>query len=452
MTEIIDLSPDPRSHIKTLSRIGYTFNSAVADVLDNSIAADASRISIFSPPGQENPFVSINDNGHGMGFDELINNMRIGCKDPDYHRSDGDLGRFGSGMKTASFSQARQLTVISKRRGEPRVAARWDLDEIDRTNTWSLQVFSDGEFNEIEGFDAAVTEHHGTQVIWHKLTFIEHGSHALDSDSELAAKLHNLSKHVALYFHRFMTGANSRIFELNGAPIAPTDPFAESEPGYQEGPSSKMRCKGGHILIKTHVLPLIQNMTPELLSKLGGASGITQAQGIYLYREKRLIIAGGWLGMGRSTQLGALARVQVDIPSTLDAQWSTDVKKESLEIPARVKSSLKKFMADPVKRSKKVYNYKGKIEVVNKYWRISEDENNKVITYQIDPENSALKSTIENLKPENRLVFLNYLKHLSATLPINHIYEKMSERPKDVSQEEEHLKLIDELIAQAFGS
>ncbi|WP_297824105.1 ATP-binding protein [uncultured Paraglaciecola sp.] len=124
MSRFADASPDPKSHIKTLMRIGYTMPSAVSDILDNSITANAKNIEIYSLPGLQESNISIVDDGDGMSPDELIHNMKIGCKDPGDERNRGDLGRFGSGLKTASFSQARKLTVISKKEGGANLCRR----------------------------------------------------------------------------------------------------------------------------------------------------------------------------------------------------------------------------------------------------------------------------------------------------------------------------------------
>jgi hypothetical protein len=427
-------------------RIGYNLNSAVADIIDNSIAASASEIDIYAPPGLEDPIISIQDNGCGMTLEELTQNMRIGCKDPSDDRQQGDLGRFGSGMKTASFSQARQLTVISKKEGHPIAAARWDIDRIQDTNSWCLEVFGVEEIDQIEGVSPVFLTKGGTQVIWGKLGFMEKGSHSPDQDSELTTRLAELKEYIALYFHRFMTGNGKRTFRLNNATIVPLDPFMSDVRGYQEGPSEKFRCVGGHIRIFTHVLPHFKNMDTELLDKHGGADGIAQKQGLYIYREKRLISAGGWLGMARSSQLGALARVQVDIPSALDNEWSIGVKKASLQIPSKVKLKLKKFLSDPVKRSKRVYKYRGKQDSANGFWKICEDENTKVITYQIDTENEFLSSLVEQCDKKEQVMLVDYLKKLAASLPINHIYEKMSERPKDVDQENAEMAMLESML------
>lgn len=451
MPRIVDQSPNPGSHIKTLMRIGYNLNSAVADVIDNSIAAGARNIEVYALPGMSEPVISILDNGCGMDLDELIQNMQIGCKDPDETREKGDLGRFGSGMKTASFSQARQLTVITRKQGGPVVAARWDIDKIEETNSWCLEVFEGDEVQELHGFNETFSAAIGTQIVWGKLSCIETGSHAQDQDAELAARLSELRAYIALHFHRFMSGSDKRVFSLNGSIIEPVDPFMSGTPGYQEGPSERMRCKGGHIEIRTHVLPHFNKMDAERLAELGGADGIAQKQGLYLYREKRLISAGGWLGMARNNQLGALARVQVDIPSSLDNNWSTDVKKASLQMPPKVKRGLRKFLKDPVKRSQRVHRYRGRLDKASKFWKICENENTNIITYQIDPENEILKTLVEKCDKEEKQMLVEYLRHLAAGLPINHIYEKMSARPQDVRQEEVDMAALEALIGEVFS-
>lgn len=450
MPRIVDQSPNPKSHIKTLMRIGYTLESAAADIIDNSLAAKARQINIYSPPGLELPILSISDDGCGMTLKELQENMRIGCKDPTEERAKGDLGRFGSGMKTASFSQARQLTVVTRTAGGPLVAARWDIDRIEETNSWCLEVFEGDEVLQLAGAKPDSIGSSGTQIIWRKLTCLESGNHAGDADVELATRLSSLSSYLALHFHRFMSGANKCEFRLNGTLITPVDPFLTGEPGYQEGPSARHRCKGGHIQIKTHVLPHFNKMTKKAIKNLGGAGEIAQNQGLYIYRERRLIMAGGWLGMSHSNQLSALARIQVDIPSALDNDWSTDVKKASLQIPPKVKRELKKFMSDPVKRSKRVHKYRGKLEEANRYWNIREDETTGKITYEPDIENTQLCMLIKRTDKEQRKALVDYLKQLAVSLPINHIYEKMAERPKDVGQSDADLAAIDELLNKVF--
>jgi len=446
MSRIADLSPNPKSHVKTLMRIGYTMSSAVADIIDNSIAADCRNIEIYSPPGLDAPLISILDDGYGMDTEELIQNMRIGCKDPSTEREKGDLGRFGSGMKTASFSQARRLTVISKKINGPIVAAIWDIDSIEESNSWCLEILDEHEVNSIPGIKINLTTEQGTQIIWEKLTCFQKGSHALDHDTELAVHLTELREYIALHFHRFMEGKNKCVFSLNNQKIEPIDPFMTKSDGYQEGRSEKLRCKGGYIIIQTHVLPHFNRMNKQDMERLGGASGITQEQGIYIYRENRLIHAGGWLGLAKNSQLGALARVQIDVPTSIDHEWSTDVKKASLQLPPRIKKELRKFLSDPIKRSKRIHSYRGAVDTANPFWKICEDENEGTITYQFEPENLKLIKLLSSCDKNVSLEIVRYLKDLSINLPINHIYQKMSESPKDINQDAIDIDLIDLIL------
>jgi len=450
MSRIEDLSPDPRSHIKTLMRIGYTLSSAVADILDNSITAHSKTIEIYSPPGQDNPLISILDNGIGMSPEELMANMKIGCKDPSTNREENDLGRFGSGMKTASFSQARRLTVVSKKKGEPITAAIWDIDLIEQTNSWHLEVLDDDEVSLIPGVSLNTASIQGTQIIWQKLTCIQKGSHALSQDEELAAQLNELGKYIGLHFHRFINKKNKLSISINKKIIEAIDPFMTNSSGYQEGRSERLRCKEGYITIQTHVLPHFNKMNPKDLEKMGGAEGITQDQGVYIYRAERLINAGGWLGLAKNSQLGALARVQVDVPNSIDHEWSTDVKKSSLQLPERVKRELKKFLSDPIKRSRKTHTYRGDVDTVNNFWKITEDKNTGSISYQIDVSNSDLIKLLSSYDKPTINSLLKYLKDLSSNIPINNIYQKMSEAPKSIDQASIDLAKMDAILSKTL--
>lgn len=450
MSHYTDAAPDPKSHIKTLMRIGYTMPSAVSDILDNSITANAKNIEIFSLPGQEDTNISISDDGVGMSPEELINNMRIGCKDPGDDRLRGDLGRFGSGMKTASFSQARRLTIISKKQGSPLCAAIWDIDNIEKNNSWCLEVLSEEEALEHPLLRIGNSNKQGSQVIWEKLSCLNKTSHSLDDDTVMATNLSDLGDYISLHFHKFMEGKSRINILINGSALEGIDPFMTKSPGYQEGRSEKLRCKGGYIEINTHVLPHFNRMEEKPLKRLGGAEGIVQKQGLYIYRENRLINAGGWLNLAKTSQLGALARVEVNVPSSLDHEWATDVKKASLQLPPRIKKELRKFLSDPIKRSKRVYTYRGKQDKANKFWDIQENENDKTITYQISSENDALSSIVKSLPSNQKSELIKYLGELAENIPLNHIYQKMSESPRDIDQVNISDQLMEELINKIF--
>ena len=446
-----DMSPEPKSHIKTLMRIGYDFNSAIADIIDNSITAKAKKINIICPPETDNPFLTIVDNGIGMEPEELIQNMRIGCKDPNQKRDAGDLGRFGSGMKTASFSHARRLTVISHKKGKKIAAACWDIDEIEEKNAWCLRELNEKDIKDLEHLDKELIKGVGTQLIWEKIKKFEETDHN-NSKNSIETSMVDLNKYLALHFHKFLQGPNKINIYVQKLKVEPVDPFLTTKNGYQEGPTDETFVKGGKLQIKSHTLPHHSNLTQSEIDSIGGMEEIYKGQGLYIYRENRLIIAGGWMGLSRTYQLGKLARIEINIPSGLDDDWSTDVKKSSLQLPQKIKNRLKNLIQQPIKKSKRTYNFRGKKEEAGEYWKIIETRDKNTI-YQIDTGNNELIKIAKETPKKNISNLKEYLKNLAKNLPINHIHSKVSSDPKSIKQDdvifefsEKQLKEIKELM------
>jgi len=446
-----DMSPEPKSHIKTLMRIGYDFNSAIADIIDNSITAKAKKINIICPPETDNPFLTIVDNGIGMEPEELIQNMRIGCKDPNQKRDAGDLGRFGSGMKTASFSHARRLTVISHKKGKKIAAACWDIDEIEEKNAWCLRELNEKDIKDLEHLDKELIKGVGTQLIWEKIKKFEETDHN-NSKNSIETSMVDLNKYLALHFHKFLQGPNKINIYVQKLQVEPVDPFLTTKKGYQEGPTDETFVKGGKLQIKSHTLPHHSNLTQSEIDSIGGMEEIYKGQGLYIYRENRLIIAGGWMGLSRTYQLGKLARIEINIPSGLDDDWSTDVKKSSLQLPQKIKNRLKNLIQQPIKKSKRTYNFRGKKEEAGEYWKIIETRDKNTI-YQIDTGNNELIKIAKETPKKNISNLKEYLKNLAKNLPINHIHSKVSSDPKSIKQDdvifefsEKQLKEIKELM------
>lgn len=434
MPEHIDLSPNPKSHIKTLSRIGYNLDSAISDIIDNSVTAESQNIFVEMDVVDQRAALVIKDDGYGMNEDTLINSMRIGCKDPSDIRGEFDLGRFGSGMKMASFSQARKLTVISKIENSNIQSATWDLDLVERENAWKLIKHTEQETEGLcSKFNIEFGES-GTAVIWENISKYN-GYPVTELQAILGQDLASLKSYAQLHFHKFMEGKRAISFYFNFQKLEHFDPFLRNRNGYQEGPSQKFRAKkGGSIELRVHILPHESKLTKTDLDNLGGPDQITANQGLYVYRANRLIISGGWFGLTRLSQLGKLARVEVNVPTSLDEEWSTDVKKSSLEIPHKVKVKLKQLIREPITRSQKTYRYRGRLEEANAFWKVNENERDKSISYEISKDNTLLKKLLVTLDREQVSDLIGYLTHLSEEIPIHHIYEKMSSEPNKINQ------------------
>ena len=447
MPREIDASPPPSSHLATLARMGYSFNAAIADILDNSVSAGASLIDIRLVSFGDLYRLTILDNGSGMSSADLMGNMVIGCKDPGSEREVNDLGRFGAGLKTASFSQARVLTVFSWAEKSKIAGARWDTDLVKKRNKWCLLELSDGEVSEEMESLGMPDSASGTLVCWDGIHSLEDSEdrHALERVS--AALVSDLQSYIALHFHRFISPKLT--IKINGVALQPIDPFMSNVPGYIEGQQEVIRSKKGPITIKAHNLPRPSSLDAHLLALHGGAKKITEGQGIYLYRNKRLISGGGWHGVAARTELNNLARIQIDINSKMDEEWQTDVKKSRLSIPLKVKQVLKRISPVPIKRSRGAHKYAGKLEEASALWMVctNEREGSESVSYIADLSNQKIADLLSVLESDQRTKLIKYLTDLSAELPVKHIYHAVGSNPRSVQREED----VDREIAALLG-
>jgi hypothetical protein len=197
--ETIEVLPDPVSLIESMRAVGYTTETAVADLIDNSISAGASSIYI-EYDATKSPFVSILDNGHGMNASELTNAMRHGSRNPVESRATNDLGRFGLGLKTASLSQCRKLTVISKKNSE--INARcWDLDFVRSEKRWVVLVPENSTLQRLPLYENLLEQESGTLVVWQALDKLMAGS--ATPIEEMKTRMEGLHHHLSFVFHRF---------------------------------------------------------------------------------------------------------------------------------------------------------------------------------------------------------------------------------------------------------
>lgn len=342
--------------IESMRSLGYSFETALADLIDNSIGAQAKRIDIFLNPS-ENPHLIILDDGCGMEHDELEEALRYGSRSPLDKRAKDDLGRFGLGMKSASLSQCRKLTVVSKKNGNISCFS-WDLDYILDKKGWLLLEYSVEEIKELPFIDKLINLESGTYLLLEKFDRVS--SSTLDLNNTLNTYMNNAIEHISLVFHRFID-SGVKIF-VNNKEIEQKDPFLVSNKATMSLREQELIIDGETIKIKPYILPYISKLTNEDLKMVGGKEDLKNNQGFYVYRNKRLIIWGTWFKLTRKEELGKLARVMVDIPSTLDYMWSIDIKKSSALLPDIIKKNLYACIEESVFKSKSVYEYRGRKE------------------------------------------------------------------------------------------
>lgn len=448
MSELVERQFPAKALLTGLRAIGYNFSTAVADIIDNSISAQSTEIKIFSDPLSEEPYFCVLDNGTGMSAQELDNAMLPGSDRENKEDSKLELGRFGLGLKSASLSQCREFTVASKKDGQLN-AMSFDLDVIETANKLLLKQLNEQEVMEIPEIANLLKYDSGTLVVWRKFDKIE--GLAKNFEDSFRAAVADSKKHIELVFHRFY---NKIAIFYNNVRIARRDPFLLGSTGRQQtGRTSTIHIDGSEIVITPYTLPFAKTLTAEEKELLGNPKSIYDEQGFYLYRNERLISWGSWMRMGTRSELNKLARIQIDIPSSLDSVWMLDVKKSSAKIPDKIKDRIRMAVEDSIVRSKRTTKFPGVKEqsVTHKIWdRISEHEGK--VRYQINREAPSIAALYDTLGDTEKELLEIMLSQIESYLPKHSIAnDNMDDinivNSGDDSEEERLIEEIEKIVA-----
>lgn len=414
--------------IESMRDIGYSLQTAVSDIVDNSITAGATLITFLADTASEDPTIGVLDDGFGMTESELLEAMRPGSRSPLEERVRADLGRFGLGLKTASFSQCRKLTVLTRKSGVT-ACAIWDLDLVAELDEWMVEFIED--ISEIPWFENLVGD--GTLIIWQNLDRLVDKVNPSDRQN-LVRQIDETATHIELVFHRFLSGEpglKKIRMELNGRALRPFDPFHSRHPATVFGPEEIFGLAKQKILIQPVTLPHHKKVSAAEWNRYAGPEGYIKNQGFYVYRERRLIIHGTWFNLARQTELTKLARVRIDMPNGMDADWKIDVKKASAHPPGPVRDRLRRIIDVIGVGSKRAYTARGKRLVSESrlpVWNRLQDKNQ--ISYSINCDHPAFQSFAHRLSEEQKKDFGKLLDLASSTIPIDALFVDISSSPE----------------------
>lgn len=347
--------PEAASMIETFRAIGYSLETAVADIVDNSITANAKHVTINRVWNSGKPIITIKDDGCGMTNEELIHAMRPGAQNPLEKRDEKDLGRFGLGLKTASFSQCRKLTVISKK--DDKVSYwTWDLNYVAECKKWNLIKWCPEKYQ--NSLDDIVS---GTIVIWSELDrIIPLKTDSVDENAKrkFSDAFQKVRDHLAMTFHRFIEEKQVSLI-WGSHEIEPWNPFCPSESKRQPFPVDHLP---GNVTLTGFVLPHKQNFSSDsAYCRAEGPKGWSSQQGFYVYRGKRLLLSGEWLGLFRKEESYKLARIAIDLPNSQDSEWQIDIKKSKAYPPSYCKEQIEQYAKMVRISAEDVFRHRGKI-------------------------------------------------------------------------------------------
>jgi hypothetical protein len=436
MSRTCVLPPSASSLAAAMRDIGYSLETAVADLVDNSISAKATKVDIICNLRDESPSLVVIDNGNGMSSAELHLAMRHGAGHPSDARHKDDLGRFGLGLKTASFSQCRRLAVITRQAGKLS-GAEWDLDLIDKKNEWLLLIL-----DEAEASGQPYANHladHGTAVIWRNLDRLFEDERGDRRHEIVNEKLDALERHLALVFHRFMAGEikgrKKLAITVNGHPVAQFDPFCRKNPATQTLPEEVVRVGQSEVHIQPYILPHHSRLTADEYDFYQNRSDFLSNQGAYIYRNGRLMAWGDWFRLIPKGEATKLARVQIDFTNSVDEAWTIDIKKSRARPPHAVRERIRQIITGISTRSTKVHSGRGARlfqETAAPIWERYADHSG--IQYTLNGEHPLVAALKANIDEETSSHIDLLLDAVQASLPIEMIYADYATNPREVAR------------------
>ncbi len=421
--------PRAGAMMEALRGLGYSTAAALADIIDNSISAGAGEVRIdFTWDGADSR-ITVLDDGRGMSESELEVAMRLGGKSPLDLRAPDDLGRFGMGLKTASFSQCRRLTVASRKDGGSISCLRWDLDEIAARTDDAWVLFENPAKGSEQHLEPLRGRDRGTLVLWEVPDRIVTAGYTADDFADL---IDNVETRFAMVFHRMLQGPRPRFrLFLNGMAVEPWDPFMSGHPAKPwNSPVARADAAFGSVEVECHVLPHRDRLSPDEHVSAGGPEGWTAQQGFYVYRNQRLLLAGGWLGLGHGRawnreEAHRLARIRLDIPNTADSEWKIDIRKSTARPPVSLRPWLTKLAEDTRERARRVFAFRGAPapgpggSPVEQAWRT--DHSRSGVRYRIDEKHPAVSAVIDGSGLMLPLVKA-MLRVIEETVPVQRIW------------------------------
>ncbi len=447
----IQVPPRASSLFESMRDLGYSLETAIADIIDNSITALASEVRIYFSVA-DNARLAIIDDGQGMSAMELISAMRHGSRNPRGYRAKHDLGRFGLGLKTASFSQCKKLTVICKQDNRP-VGAIWDLDYVSDQDDWVVLELEDHEIEAVTDTDKIGAN--GTLVLWNELDRLCEGEVEHVSEDLINEKIEDVEKHISLVFHRFLSGeikVNNRKLKIfiNDHEIEPFDPFCISNSATQILSEEIIRINHDTVRIQPFILPHHSKLSQREHDFYKDRSDFLNNQGAYVYRNGRLMAWGDWFRLIVKGEATKLARVRIDFPSSLDEQWTIDIKKSRAHPPSQVREQLKKIIGRISEQSINIHKKRGqKLFDKSKMPLWLRYASHSGIAYTLNRNHPLIIGSSELVEENDKKKFNEILALIEASLPVEMIYSDYSQTPKEFEKidDVEEEEILDRLEA-----
>ncbi len=432
--EIAD--PNPEFLIKSIAEQGYSFETAIADLLDNSIYANASNIEILTDLDSEPFKIFIADDGKGMNSTELFQNLRFPSNSPENKRKTADLGRFGLGLKMASFSQTRKFTVLSRSKNEKFYSAlTWDVEYLKECGEWRIIVNEIDEISNLLRDYRSVSNSYLSQfkdyepntiIVWEGLFKFESFLRDSNKKNAVNSEISNTSQYLSIVFHRFLEREIDPIkIRINNFLVQPFNPFPnlDSNTNVRSIETRVGEINNEKITLTGYILPkksiLESKQANNIWTPLN--KNLMDMEGIYVYRTDRLIQFGHWNETSKSSPKHQLARLKVDVGNNLDQLLHLDVSKSKIEIPFELERLFEDVIIDLKNEAQKeFYNHLTSSFVSNAKKKKTDNLFSKIVTNKgvsitLNQEYPLLEDLKSSLNKE-QIASLNFILKMCTNL------------------------------------
>jgi hypothetical protein len=430
--DFLALPPD-LGMFESIRDVGYNVEHAIADLIDNSLAAEATIIIVDIVFDGKNSYIRIEDNGKGMSRSELNFALTFGRKPLDIRHPE-DLGRFGMGLKAASLSQGKRVTVVS-RQGANSEYGVWDTETVNKKG-WVIKMSPfDSTLRLIE---PQIDSSSGTILI---IEILDKLLNECDHEKLMFyRKLEGINDHLGLIFHRFISGLEGKSsvqIIYQNFPVLSIDPFSISKITI----NSQMKLYDDLVNVKSFILPHETKLSKGELLKASLRDGLTQNQGFFIYRVNRLIVCGGWLNMQEFKMIEPtkLCRIMIEIPNNLDDQWGIDIKKSRAIIPNQVYTEIKNLVKNTVDNSLDRYRHRSSIvkkgKALKRTWIWSKTNSSKGILYKLNREHPLVNEILKEKRDSKTIDTLirSLLDLIEINLPVSEIIADGTMHQADIS-------------------
>jgi hypothetical protein len=446
MNSRIKLEPHATSTINLMRYNGYSLVLAIADIVDNSLPLSVKAKNVYINivgDNLESLYVTIQDDGSGMDYEELKNAMHLSDKDLNSDRSKDDLGKFGLGLKSASFSQCADLVVLSKKNNGPIYGMQWDLNYVADYNDWSVNVLKDDLISSIQEKYSIPNREQGTVVLWRSCSYLLGGvTDDTKAQEYIASLIVDLQKKLSLIYHKYISRGLK--LHINGVQLEAMDPFCINGP---DGARSTVPFQET-ILLDGHEVKITGYLLPHS-SKIGGKKredrvsldgDLMANQGLYFYRVDRLISWGSWHNLIKKSEANKLARVDISVGNNLDYMWDIEIKKSTFTIPYKLREQIKYLMNTVASKSNRVGTRR--VEQPSKpfaLWKRVLNKDTKSLQYSVDEDHPILLDFINNNNIDREIVS-SLVKLIGSTFPVEDLKNDISQTTYKIGMVEDDVE------------